>query len=122
VLLDYDLTAPSATPQIISLPKAPGHAWRLTWSPDSRALYFLLRPGDIYDEPATSFGVYRLDAASGVVEQVTETAPVDAFLRTDGQWLMLQHSGERRVTMINLATRSSTVVDLPTQAIVVGWR
>jgi hypothetical protein len=122
VLLDYDLTAPSATPQIISLPKAPGHAWRLTWSPDSRALYFLLRPGDIYDEPATSFGVYRLDAASGVVEQVTETAPVDAFLRTDGQWLMLRHSGERRVTMINLATRSSTVVDLPTQAIVVGWR
>jgi hypothetical protein len=122
VLLDYDLTASSAAPQIISLPKAPGHAWRLTWSPDSRALYFLLRPGDLYDEPATSFGVWRLDAASRVVEQVTDSAPVDAFLRTDGQWLMLQHSGERRVTMINLATRASTVVDLPTQAIVVGWR
>ncbi|WP_288088501.1 nucleotidyltransferase domain-containing protein [Roseiflexus sp.] len=59
-LLLYDLSASTAEPRVITLPQAPGHAWGLTWSPDSRALYFLLRPGDLYDDPASSLGVWRL--------------------------------------------------------------
>ncbi|MCS6940855.1 MAG: hypothetical protein NZ699_07810 [Roseiflexus sp.] len=122
VLLLYDVSAPPADPRVITLPQAPSHAWGLSWSPDSRALYFLLRPGDPYDDPATSLGVWRLDVASGAVEQVTASAPVEAILRTDGQWLTIQHMGENRATLVNLATSTAEGVDLPEQAIIVGWR
>ncbi len=121
-LLLYDLSASTAEPRVITLPQAPGHAWRLTWSPDSRALYLLLRPGDLYDDPASSLGVWRLDVASDAVEQVTASAPVEAILRTNGQWLVMQHMGENRATVVNLATGATESVDLPAQAIVVGWR
>ncbi len=121
-LLLYDLSAPTAEPRVITLPQAPSHAWGLTWSPDGRALYFLLRPGDLYDDPATSLGVWRLDAASGAVEQVTASAPAEAILRTDGQWLVMQHMGENRATVVNLATGATEDVELPEQAIIVGWR
>lgn len=121
-LLLYDLSAPTAEPRVITLPQAPSHAWGLTWSPDSRALYFLLRPGDPYDDPMTSLGVWRLDAASGAVEQVTASAPAEAILRTDGQWLVMQHMGENRATVVNLATGATEDVELPEQAIIVGWR
>lgn len=119
-LLLYDLSASTAEPRVIRLPQAPSHAWGLTWSPDSRALYFLLRPGDLYDDPATSLGVWRLEAASGAVEQVTASAPAEAILRTDGQWLVMQHMGKNRATVVNLATGATEDVDLPEQAIVVG--
>ncbi|ABU57994.1 TolB-like translocation protein [Roseiflexus castenholzii] len=105
---------------MITPPQAPGHAWGLTWSPDSRALHFLLRPGDLYDDPASSLGVWRLDVVSDAVEQVTASAPAEAILRTDGQWLVMQHMEENRATVVNLATGATESVDLPTQAIVVG--
>lgn len=119
-LLLYDLSASTAEPRVITLPQAPGHAWGLTWSPDSRALYLLLRPGDLYDDPASSLGVWRLDVASDAVEQVTASAPVEAILRTNGQWLVMQHMGENRATVVNLATGATESVDLLAQAIFVG--
>ncbi|WP_288088500.1 hypothetical protein [Roseiflexus sp.] len=53
---------------------------------------------------------------------MTASAPAEAILRTDGQWLVMQHMEENRSTVVNLATGATESVDLPTQAIVVGWR
>ena len=88
VLNLYDLASRPLTPRQVVLPHQPSHAWIPSWSPDSRSLYFLLRPGSPYDAPATSLGLWRLEVESGMLSQIA------AGDEAEGQLLTLCHDGE----------------------------
>jgi len=86
----YDLVSQPLTPRVFALPQSPSHAWGLLWSPDSRFLYFLLRPGGLYDEPASSYGLWRLEVDSGAISRFAAISEPEGFLAIDhdGRWLV----------------------------------
>ena len=91
VLNLYDLASRPLTPRQVVLPHQPSHAWIPSWSPDSRSLYFLLRPGSPYDAPATSLGLWRLEVESGMLSQIAAGGEAEGQLLTlchDGEWVV----------------------------------
>jgi len=120
VLNLYDLASQPLTPHQVVLPHQPSHAWIPLWAPDSRSLYFLLRPGSPYDAPATSYGLWRLEVETGMLSQVVPGKPRRepwVTISSGGGWMLLRHSGTETGTLINLETNGLEKVMLPPRAI-----
>lgn len=125
ILRLYDLASQPFNPREIALPNQPSHAWGLLWSPDSRWVYFVLRAGDIYDEPAMSYGLWRLDIVSGEMQRVTaieETSIRPAAISPDGQWLLVRNEMREEAFAVHVQSGTRQSFILPTEAVVVGWK
>lgn len=120
VLNLYDLASRPLTPRQVVLPHQPSHAEDLIWSSDSHSLYFMLRPGDLYDELGTSYGLWRLEVETGMLSQVVPGEPrreSRVTISSGGGWMLLRHSGSEMGTLINLETSAFEKVVLPPEAI-----
>lgn len=103
------------------LPNPPSHIFGgLLWSPDSRRLYFALRPGVPEEEPSSSYGLWSLDIQTGKFSPVTNLD--DPYMHllsisTDGQWILLMPERMQSVTYVHLPTGEQMVIHLPTEGI-----
>ncbi|MCZ7573317.1 MAG: hypothetical protein M5U01_32600 [Ardenticatenaceae bacterium] len=123
VLNFYELTSATPALQVLDPPRKPSHAWGLLWAPDSRGVYFLLRPGDLYDEPVTADGLRRLDGhskAMAPVAAIGQAASRPLAISADGQWLLLRPDRGDVATLVHLPTGAVEVVPLPATAVFVG--
>jgi sugar lactone lactonase YvrE len=120
----YDMTADPPTRQEIVPPQAPSAANSLFWSPDSRTLYFALGRGTIY-ELTESYGLWRLDIASGQAAQVSDADLRNSWIdwiSTDGTRAVVAHPQEVAPEVLDLTTGSVEPLAVPGTAFLVGWR
>lgn len=120
VLNLYDLASRPLTPRQVVLPHQPSHAEDLIWSSDSHSLYFMLRPGDLYDELGTSYGLWRLEVETGMLSQVVPGEPRReswVTISSGGEWMLLRHSGENVATLLHLPTGTIKSFTLPPAAV-----
>lgn len=119
----YDLTASPPAPLTYALPEAPSYIAGISWSPDSRSLYFLLNPGSPWDTPEKSHGLWRLDIASGDISQVAPVEEAPMHIRTlspVGGWLLLEHESQLDAVWINLSSGESLPFNRPGVAAMVA--
>lgn len=121
----YDLPSlPLTPPRTLALPQAPSHVTGLIWSPDSGSLYFLLNPGNPWDEPPGSYGLWRLEVTSGEFSQVIPLQQTGFNLRglsPDGQWLLLDHESKPGALLVNQLTGNILAFTHPNDAQAALW-
>ncbi len=112
----------------VKFPNPPCFPVALWWSSDSHSLYFVLHPGNPWDELVGSYGLWRLDVESGTLSQMVAGQPDQEPFATfgpDGQWVLLRHSGEDMATRMHLLTGAIEAFTLPAVAVetstVRGW-
>jgi hypothetical protein len=104
----------------VKLPNPPCFPVALWWSPDSRALYFVLHPGYPWEKLVGSYGLWRYDLESETLLQVVPGEPDQEPFVTfspDGQWVLLRHSNKDVVTRIHLPTEAIESFMLPIVAV-----
>jgi len=128
VLNLYDLASRPLTPRQVVLPNPPSSPVALGWSSDSCSLYFVLHPGNPWDELVGSYGLWRLEVESGTLSQIAAAKPDrEPFITfsPDGQWVLLRHSSEDVATRMHLSTGAIEAFTLPAVAVetstVRGW-
>lgn len=122
----FDLSTFPPSGQFLTLPNPPSHiAYGLAWSPDSRWVYFLLRPGMPWDEPTTSYGLWRFEVETGTFSR---TADIDnptmhlVSISPDGEWMLLRPEVERYLALVHISTGEVKIVELPTGRVeIVRW-
>lgn len=121
----YDLPSlPLTPPRILNLPQAPSHVSGLVWSPDGNCLFFLLNPGNTWDEPSEPYGLWRLMLASGEFSQVVPIHQTGFQLRSispDGQWLLLEHESKPGALLVNQLTSDILAFTRPDGAQAALW-
>ena len=119
----YDLTQQPVTRTEIVPPQAPSAANNLFWSPDSRALYFSLGAGNIY-ELKQSYGLWVYDIASGKASKLSDVDVLNTFVTNgaSGSVVLLRHTTSSGSALIDLATGAPTPFDIAPSAMVAGWR
>ncbi|MFH1906411.1 MAG: hypothetical protein ABIL11_03355 [Chloroflexota bacterium] len=114
------------TGAILTLPHSPSHPVGLEWSFDSQWVYFLLRPGKPWEEPTTSYGLWRLDVELETFSQVAEIdnpAMRLVGITPDGEWVLLRPEVEGSIDLVHIPTGKSETMLLPPEPIVlVRWR
>ncbi len=121
----YDLPSlPLTPPRTLALPQPPSHVAGMIWSPDGGSLYFLLNPGNPWDEPLESYGLWRLEVPSGEFTQVVPIHQAGFHLRSlspDGQWLLLEHESKPGALLVNQLTGDILAFPRPDGAQAALW-
>jgi len=104
----------------VKFPNQPCFPVAMWWSPDSRALYFVLHPGYPWEELVGSYGLWRYDLETETLLQMVLGEPDQEPFVTfspDGQWVLLRHSNKDVMTRIHLPTGAVESFILPTVAV-----
>ncbi len=119
----YDLTQQPVTRQEIVPPQAPSAANSLFWSPDSRAFYFALGAGNIY-ELTTSYGLWVYDIASSKASKLADVDVLNTFFggQTHSDVAILRRTMTQESQLIDLATGAATPFAIAPSALIAGWR
>ena len=119
----YDLTQQPVTRQEIVPPQAPSAANSLFWSPDSRAFYFALGAGNIY-ELTTSYGLWVYDIASSKASKLADVDVLNTFFggQTHSDVALLRRTMTQESQLIDLATGAATPFAIAPSAMIAGWR
>lgn len=119
----YDLTQQPVTRQEIVPPQAPSAANSLFWSPDSRAFYFALGAGNIY-ELTTSYGLWVYDIASSKASKLADVDVLNTFFggQTHSDVALLRRTMTQESQLIDLATGAATPFAIAPSALIAGWR
>jgi len=123
----YDVSVPGLVEgRWLPLPRPDSHVWGLVWSGDGRCLYFHLRPGAPYEDPATSYGLWCLDPEG---MQLSLVCPLDdptahiVTITPDDHWLVLRPERANELTLVDLAAgRAVSRVPPDTFDEIVRWR
>lgn len=123
----YDLSNPgSVEGWWLPLPRPDSHVWGLVWSGDGRCLYFHLRPGAPYEDPATSHGLWCLDPEG---MQFSLVSPLDdptdhiVTISPDDHWLLLRPDRAYEFTLVDLGGGRALNLELPVDFYeIVRWR
>lgn len=117
----FNMSTSPPTGRFLTLPNPPSHMVdRLVWSPNSERLYFLLRPGEPWELPTTSYGLWQFEVASGTFSRI---ANIDnptmhlVSLVSNGKWALLRPETERYITLVHTVTGDVSVIELPTDQI-----
>lgn len=119
----YDLTQQPVTRQEIVPPQAPSAANSLFWSPDSRAFYFALGAGNIY-ELTTSYGLWVYDITSSKASKLADVDVLNTFFggQTHSDVALLRRTMTQESQLIDLATGAATPFAIAPSAMIAGWR
>lgn len=119
----YDLTQQPAKRTEIVPPQAPSAANNLFWSPDSRALYFALGAGNIY-ELKQSYGLWVYDIASAKASKLSDVDVLNTFVTDNAasNIVLLRRTISSDSAVLDLATGAPTPFDIAPNAMVAGWR
>jgi hypothetical protein len=119
----YDLTQQPVTRQEIVPPQAPSAANSLFWSPDSRAFYFALGAGNIY-ELTTSYGLWVYDITSSKASKLADVDVLNTFFggQTHSDVALLRRTMTQESQLIDLATGAATPFAIAPSALIAGWR
>ena len=123
----YDVSIPgSVEGRWLPLPRPDSHVWGLVWSGDGRCLYFHLRPGAPYEDPATSHGLWCLDPEG---MQFSLVCPLDdptdhiVTISPDDDWLLLRPDRAYEFTLVDLGGGRALNLELPVDFYeIVRWR
>ena len=119
----YDLTQQPVTRQEIVPPQAPSAANSLFWSTDSRAFYFALGAGNIY-ELTTSYGLWVYDITSSKASKLADVDVLNTFFggQTHSDVALLRRTMTQESQLIDLATGAATPFAIAPSALIAGWR
>ena len=119
----YDLTQQPAKRTEIVPPQAPSAANNLFWSPDSRALYFALGAGNIY-ELKQSYGLWAYDVAAGKAAKLSDVDVLNTYVTGSAASTiaLLRATTSSGSQLIDLATGAPTPFAIAPSAMVAGWR
>ena len=124
----FDLASPQTSGHILTLPNSPSHSRGLIWSPDSQKLYFLLRPRAPYEDPTTSYGLWRFEVGSETFSRVANLDNSNLHftsLSPDGEWALLIPETEPFIMLVRTNTGEVNTIEVPTaqfQFIVVRYQ
>ena len=110
----YTIAQPEATPQRFPLPDPPSHFSAISWSPDGRFIYFLLKDERIFAEGTRSYGIWSVDIANGKMHQISTTSKNwRTWYQLDSQWVILFPPIDRIAVMVNLLNGHEFEFPLP---------